>query len=167
MNINLVPVKPKEREILYRLLEFSLYDGSQYVNNDMDNFGVFPYTYFDNYFKDNDREAYFIKYNNNLVGFTMLNKNLKILPHDENNYSVAEFLIIPKYRRMHLGTEAAYKVFDLHEGLYEVQPMENNPVAQKFWDKVINDYSYGSCEINHFVDMEDVYVFESRNKDFD
>ena len=163
MKVDLVKVEEKDRDILYRLLEYSLYDGSQYIDNDIDENAVFPYTYFDNYFKDNDREAYFIKCNDTLVGFTMLNKHLKVLEKGDNNYSVAEFLIMPRARRHHIGKIAAYKVFDLHKGNYEVQPMDNNPIAKSFWDNVINSYTEGNYELKHFDDMEDVYVFESRS----
>ena len=161
MNIDLVKVTGKERDTLFRLLEFSLYDGSQYIDNDMNDDGIFPYTYFNNYFIDNDREAYFIKYNNQLVGFTMLNKHLKVLDKVSNNYSIAEFLIIPRARRKHIGREAAYKVFDLHHGNYEVQPMENNPIAYKFWNSVIGSYTNGNYQLHHFDDMEDVFTFKS------
>ena len=162
MKVDLVKVEKKDHDILYRLLEYSLYDGSQYIDNDIDENGVFPYTYFENYFKDTDREAYFIKCDDTLVGFTMLNKHLKVLDKKENNYSVAEFLIMPRARRQHIGKLAAYKVFDLHKGYYEVQPMDNNPIAKSFWDNVINSYTEGNYELKHFDDMEDVYVFKSR-----
>ncbi len=62
MNIKLEKVEENKKEILYRLLEFALYDGSNYIDNDMENDGVFPYKYFDSYFTDDDRESYFIKY---------------------------------------------------------------------------------------------------------
>ena len=162
MNIKLEKVEENKKEILYRLLEFSLYDGSNYVDNIMENDGVFKYKYFDDYFKDKDREAYFIKYEKKLVGFTMINKYLKVLPKESNNYSVAEFLIIPKYRRLHIGREATIKLFNLHKGNWEVQPMENNKIAYKFWGNVINSYTNGNYELKHFDNMEDVFVFSNK-----
>lgn len=162
MNIKLEKVEENKKEILYRLLEFALYDGSNYTDNDMENDGVFPYKYFDLYFKEPEREAYFIKYNKKLIGFAMINKNLKFLEKTKDNYCVSEFLIIPKYRRMHLGREAASKLFDLHKGNWEVQPMDNNKIAYKFWGNTIDNYTKGNYELKHFDNMEDVFVFSNR-----
>ena len=162
MNISLEKVEENKKEILYRLLEFSLYDGSNYINNKMENDGVFKYQYFPNYFKEDSREAYFIKYNKKIVGFFMINKYLKVLEKKDNNYSVAEFLIIPKYRRMHIGRLASTKLFNLHKGNWEVQPMENNKIAYKFWGNTINNYTKGNYELKHFDNMEDVFVFSNK-----
>ncbi len=161
MNISLEKVDKNKKEILYRLLQFSLYDGSQYIDNNMENDGIYPYKYFELYFTEANREAYLIKYNKKIVGFFMINKNLKVLPKEDNNYSVAEFLIIPKFRRMHVGREAATKMFNLHHGSWEVQPMDNNKIAYKFWGNVINNYTNGNYELKHFDDMEDIYIFNN------
>ena len=162
MNVSLEKVEENKKEILYRLLEYSLYDGSNYIDNDMENDGVFKYKYFPAYFKEDSRVAYFIKYNKKLIGFAMVNKNLKVLEKLKDNYCVAEFLIIPKFRRMHLGREAATKLFDLHKGNWEVQPMDNNKIAYKFWGNVINNYTKGNYELKHFDNMEDVFVFSNK-----
>ena len=161
MKIILEKVQDNKREILYRLLEYSLYDGSNYIDNVMENDGVFPYKYFDDYFTDDTRESYFIKYDKKLVGFVMINKHLKVLPKDKDNYCISEFLIIPRYRRMHIGKEAATMIFNLHKGNWEVQPMENNKIAYKFWGNTINSYTNGNYELKHFDDMEDVFVFSN------
>ena len=162
MNIKIEKVCENKKEILYRLLEFALYDGSYYIDNEMGNDGVYPYKYFPNYFKDDDREAYFIKYNKKLVGFCMINKNLKVLEKKKDNYCIAEFLIIPKYRRLHIGRMAATMIFNLHKGNWEVQPMDNNKVAYKFWGNTINHYTNGKYELKHFDNMEDVYIFSNK-----
>ena len=93
MNIKIEKVEENKKEILYRLLEFALYDGSYHIDNEMENDGVFKYKYFDLYFTDKTREAYFIKYNKKLVGFAMINKHLKVLEKKDDNYCIAEFLI--------------------------------------------------------------------------
>ena len=46
MNVKLVQVKADEKTILYRLLQFALYDGSFYINNELNEYGIFEYKYF-------------------------------------------------------------------------------------------------------------------------
>ena len=65
MEYQLEKVTLDKKEILYNLLQFALYDGSQYIKNELNEKGMFNYTWFDNYFTDLDREAYFIKSSNN------------------------------------------------------------------------------------------------------
>ena len=89
MNVKLVQVKADEKDILYRLLQFALYDGSFYINNEFNQTGK----------------------------------------------TIAEFLIIPNFRRHHIGKKAAILSFEQYPGNWEVQPMENNPGAYNFWEK--------------------------------
>ena len=98
-----------KKEILYNLLQFALYDGSQYIKNELNEKGMFNYTWFDNYFTDLDREDHFIKSSNNYLGFVMINENLKF---NKSGKSVVEFLIIPQYRRNHIGKKVAIKIFE-------------------------------------------------------
>ena len=61
MEVYLSNVKNEEREILYRLLQYSLFEESENDLNEMNSEAVFEYKYFDSYFTDNNRYAYFIK----------------------------------------------------------------------------------------------------------
>ena len=92
MEYQLEKVTLDKKEILYNLLQFALYDGSQYIKNELNEKGMFNYTWFDNYFTDLDREAYFIKSSDNYLGFVIINENLKF---NKSGKSVAEFLIMP------------------------------------------------------------------------
>ena len=154
--IDLEKVLKKDKKKLYRLLQFSLYDGSFFIENVINEDCLFDYTWFDKYFTDKNRESYFIKYENKIAGFVMVNKHLKVL---NEGYSVAEFLILPYYRRKHFGREAAFKVFQLHDK-WEIQPMDNNHIAYNFWKNVIKEYTNNNYEVKSFTDMEDVFIFE-------
>ena len=146
MNYELKKVKESQKEILFRYLQYALYDGSQYTDNEIDENGVFKYTWFNNYFTDADREAYFIYYENKIIGFTMINENLKF---SSNGKSVAEFLIMPSYRRHHFGERVAMDIFNMHKGVWEVEPIENNPIAYKFWKNTISKYTNDNYELKN------------------
>ena len=159
MNYEIVKVKDNERDKLYRLLQYALYDGSQYINNEVNEECIFEYGWFDNYFTDNDRDAYFIKDGNKFLGIVMVNENLKF---NKQGKCIAEFLIMPTYRRNHIGKRVAYDIFEMFKGDWEVQPMENNKIAYRFWGNVINSYTNGNYELKHFDNMEDVYIFNNQ-----
>ena len=58
MNYEIVSVNMKDKEKLYQLLQYALYDGSQYIDNDINEECIFEYRWFDNYFTDDDKNAY-------------------------------------------------------------------------------------------------------------
>lgn len=91
INHEIIDVKLEEKEKLYKLLQYALYDGSQYIDNDINEDYVFEYGWFDNCFTDKDRHAYFVKNGNTYVGMVMVNENLKF---NKNGKCIAEFLII-------------------------------------------------------------------------
>ena len=75
MNVYLSRVNESEKDTLYRLLEYSLFEESLNDGNEMNNEAIFEYKYFDKYFTDNDRDAFFIKEKetSKLLGFVMIN----------------------------------------------------------------------------------------------
>ena len=93
--IKLDKVLLEEKELLFRLLQFALYDGSLYNTNKIGSDGLFPYKWFDNYFTDSDREAFFIRDDDKIVGFVMINQFMKKC---DKGHSVAEFLVLPEYQ---------------------------------------------------------------------
>lgn len=158
MAVELVEVKDKDKDILYRLLQFALYDGSFYIDNQINDEGIIEYKYFDAYFTDKTRDKYFIKYNNKLAGFVMINENNKF---NTSGKTIAEFLITPTFRRNHIGEKAAILAFEKYPGNWEVQSMENNPIAYSFWKKVISKYTDNKY-ITKNDDVEDVFIFNNQ-----
>ena len=158
MDYEIVKVKKEDKDKLYRLLQYALYDGSQYIDNDIDEECRFEYGWFDNYFTDDDRDAYFIKNGKSYLGMAMVNENLKF---NEEGKCISEFLILPKYRRCHIGKRVAYDIFNMFKGDWEVQPMENNPTAYAFWENIINEYTNGNYSVKN-DGIEDVFMFKTK-----
>lgn len=143
MDIYLDKVKEDKKEVLYRLLEYSLYEESANDLNEMNEDGIFEYKYFNNYFTDNDRDAYFIreKETNKLLGFVMINSYLQVFDH---GHSIAEYMVIPKYRKNHIGKKVAFELFNKYKGNWEVSPSYNSVNAMFFWNKIIKEYTNGN-----------------------
>lgn len=151
----------KDKETLWNLLQLALYDGSFYTGLKPNKNGVFEYSWFDNYFTDSDRDIFLIKtLNEKIIGFVMINENVKI-NHDKGQKTIAEFLVLPPYRRLKIGKQVAFEIFDMYQVEWEVQPMENNKGAYLFWKKIINEYSKSNFNIVPVVNEEDVFVFKS------
>lgn len=158
MDYEIIKVEKKDKDKLYRLLQYALYDGSQYIDNEIDEDCLFEYGWFDNYFTDDDRDAYFIKNGDKYLGMVMVNENLKF---NEEGKCIAEFLIMPRFRRHHIGKKVAYDVFEMFKGDWEVQPMENNPTAYSFWKNIINEYTNGNYRVKN-DGVEDVFMFNNK-----
>ena len=103
MTLSLVPVKQEQKTKLFSLLQFSLYEESATDGNHINVDGYFDYPSFEAYFNDALREAYFIQSDNTCVGMVMLHPYTCQQP----GYTIAEFMILPAYRRRHIGYQAA------------------------------------------------------------
>ena len=155
MNLILEKVKNDKKDVLYRLLQYSLYDESINDGNEMNDEGIFEYKYFDNYFTDDDREAYLIKNEetNKLLGFVMINT---FMQKSNNGHSIAEFMVIPKYRKNKIGKEIAIRCFNMYKGNWEVSPSIGSEQAYLFWKKVIDEYTNNN---NEFLDG--IFIFNN------
>lgn len=145
MNIYLDKVDISKKDILYRLLEYSLFEESLNDGNEMNDQAIFEYKYFDSYFTDDDRDAFFIreKQTDKLLGFVMINQYVQKI---DKGHSIAEYMVIPKYRKKHIGKMVAFECFNMYEGNWEVSPSFGSNSAYQFWNKVITEYTDNEFE---------------------
>ena len=145
MNIMIEPVKKEEKEILRNLLEKYRYEFSQYDGTDVNNLGLYGYDYFDNYWTEENRYPFFVKVDGKIAGFIMVNDypDIKI----DTNYSMAEFFIMYKYRRHGVGKYAAKCIFNEIKGKWQLKIHPKNIISEKFWIKIIDEYTKGDYEI--------------------
>lgn len=156
MNTYLDKVKKEEKDILFRLLQYSLFEESENDLNEMNSNGIFEYKYFDSYFKDKDRYAFFIKEKetNKILGFAMVNSYLQKF---KDGHSIAEFMVIPKYRRNKVGKKIAHQIFDMFKGNWEVSPSLNSEKAYLFWKKTIEEYTNNNCKFE-----DGIFLFNNK-----
>lgn len=154
--IKLKVVQPKDKELLWNINQKYLYEMTNFYNDHMDQEGNYHYGYFDAYFSDPKRTAYFIFNDDTLIGFAMLcpYSNINASP----DYVMAEFTIFPHYRRKHYALEAVKLIFAKHQGKWEIKYNEKNKPAKKLWELVSKKYSPQKVKIN---EEETVLVFEN------
>ncbi|MCI8815020.1 MAG: GNAT family N-acetyltransferase [Lachnospiraceae bacterium] len=142
MNIALEKVEIGKKDILFRILQYSLFEESINDGNCMGQDALFAYPWFEDYFTEIERKAYFIRDQEmgTLLGFAMINTCMK---RNVGGHSIAEFMIIPKFRRNKIGTKAASMCFDMHRGNWEVSPSYGSRQAYLFWKSVVDEYTGG------------------------
>lgn len=141
MNIELIKVNKNERSKLEKLLQLYLHDLSLYFPLDFDSEKC-EYDYdLDKYF-DNDF-AYFIKSSNNILGFILIDNN------GNYNYEISEIFVLNNYKEKQIGTKAVIKVFDLYRGNWTIKAVPKSKVAEKFWIKVVSEYTNDNYKLSH------------------
>ena len=167
MDIKIELVKKEEKEILRNLMEKYRYEFSQYDDLDTNNLGLYGYDYLDNYWTEENRFPYFIKVNNKLAGFVMINDYPEVKM--DTNYSISEFFIIYKYRRQGIGKYAVEYVLNKFKGKWQLKYHPKNEISKIFWTKTISEYTNGKYELisnNQKAKYEDgtighVLIFET------
>jgi predicted acetyltransferase len=136
MKVTLTKALRKDERVMENLMQFYIYDFSEFVDLDVKKDGLFePYSglrdYWDN---ENQKFPYFITEGDILLGFVLVRQ---ITESDKSYFSIAEFFVMRKYRRKGIGRSIAEQVFQLHKGRWEIYQKESNKSAQIFWRNVI------------------------------
>ena len=147
MNTEITRVSLDEKETLRNLLEKYDYEFSQYDGRDVDEKGNFGYEWLDYYWIEDGRYAYFIRVDGKIAGFAMSCPYAEY--RESTDYQVAEFCILPKYRKLGLGKTLAFYLLDSLEGNWEIRYHPKNISSVKFWESIAKEYSKGKCEIIH------------------
>ena len=153
--IELRKVKAEERDLLWNINQKYLYEMTNFYDDPMDEDGNYHYGYFDEYFTDPKRTAYFLYHDDILVGFAFLCPYSNIGQNPD--YTMAEFTIFPIHRKKHYAFDAAKTILSKHPGKWEIKYNEKNLAGKSLWNKVASPYN---PEVHHLNDEETVLVFE-------
>jgi predicted acetyltransferase len=63
-----------------------------------------------------------------------------------SDYSIAEFFVMKRFRRMGVGRSAAFHIFSQFRGSWEVGQLPGNSSATFFWQNVISAYTDGDFQ---------------------
>lgn len=152
--IELRKVKPEARDLLWNIHQKYLYEMTNYYEDEMDDEGNYHYGYFDAYFEEPERTAFFIYSDDALAGFAMINPYSYIGGHPD--HVLAEFTIFPMFRKQHIGQDAATLILKTLKGNWEIKYSEKNTGAKALWNKVTSVYH---PERHKHTDDETVLAF--------
>lgn len=153
--MKLVAVKPQDRELLWNINQKYLYEMTNFYDDEMDTLGNLNYGYFDAYFTDPKRKAFFLFDEKQvLVGFAMIHPYSNL--NEKPDYVLADFTVFPVYRRKHLAEKAAEMIFERFKGCWEIKFNEKNIAAKTLWNKATEQYFPKVTRLN---DTETVLSF--------
>lgn len=95
IEVRLVPVGLEDKAVVRRLLEFNAYEFSRLDGADLDPHGTFGYRYLDHYWTEPARHPYLIEASGRIAGLVLIRSGPPRI--------IAEFLVLPKYRRSGIG----------------------------------------------------------------
>ncbi|MEG0766651.1 MAG: GNAT family N-acetyltransferase, partial [Clostridia bacterium] len=112
--------------------------------------------------------AFFIRVDGKLGGFAMVN-DVSEVEGEKTDYAMAEFFVMYKYRRMGIGREVAYEIFERFPGKWQLKRHPKNVPSVYFWNKVIDGYTKGkyrlvsACPHTAYQDgtLADVFFFDN------
>lgn len=147
LKINLVPVANDDYLILLNLARFYEYDISEFFGDEpswaIKEDGLYELGVdYKKYFKNKNAYPFFIRYEEKLAGFAIIDKE-SITPGID--FSVAQFFILRTYKRKGLGKQVALECFKKFPGTWEVRVLPKNETAYYFWRSIISEYTH-----NHF-----------------
>lgn len=154
--IRLQNVREEDKALFWNINQKYLYEMTSYYPDEMDQQGNYHYGYFDAYFSDPERKAFFILNDEKMIGFVMLNPYSAIGRHPD--YTIAEFTIFPSYRRKHYAFDAAKLILANYRGQWEIKYNEKNLGAKNLWTTVTASYSPRVYQLN---EEETVLAFKN------
>lgn len=141
MKVTVQKVDIAEKHILRNLLELYRYDFSEFYHDDVNEEGLYGYQYLDLYWTEAERHPFIIRVDGKLAGFALIRE---IANQEWTYYWMTEFFVLRKYRRKGVGKIAAFTIFNMFPGKWQIGQIEQNIPAQKFWRKVISEYTNGN-----------------------
>ncbi len=87
-------------------------------------------------------EIYVLHHKQLPIGFTVVNLS-GMIDNDTNKKDIAEFFVMPSFRRQGVGEWMASRIFKLYPGKWEVRQLADLEGGKKFWQRVINKFTAG------------------------
>ncbi len=131
----------EDKPLINHLLQDYLGELSQFDVIPRNDNGQYDYPWLDLYWSDENRYPYLFRVDDKVIGFALIRK-------DNNFYEMAEFSILPEFRRRGLGTEFASVVIRKHPGMWHIEYDMNNISGHRFWKNLV------SILVNKFVNRQ-------------
>lgn len=163
--ISLDAASPSEAPILANLLELYIHELSAvFPNVELGADGRFGYPKLPLYWSEPERRfAFLIRVDGRLAGFALATRGSPAV-EDPDVFDVAEFFIIRRYRRSHVGRRAAFLLWRRLPGKWTVRVAEANSGALAFWGEVVAELTHGRATVSKLPGQPNswrVFSFES------
>lgn len=155
MNFIFEKVDKNNKYILDNVLELYQHEFNKFYNyyDDLNDEGKYGFILTDKYITNTNYRAYLIKVNTKIAGFIMINSETKFV---RNGIYIAEFFVMPKYRRGYFSINVMKEIFRQNQGNIEIKVLKNNKKAFKLY----------SLLINRFVDKVVIHKVQEEGDEF-
>lgn len=145
MKVELRRVNTDEKEIVYNLFNYYLYDMSEYTGWNLDSTGKidFDTSILEIYWKEEDYYPYFILCDSEIAGFSFIRKD----PFNESFYDIGQFFVLRKFKGKGIGRRAFELSVSKYPGKWLTRVLPNNKGAMSFWIKVISEITHGEYNV--------------------
>ena len=134
-DVRLSPVRLDEKAALRADLDAYLIAHADLVDPERRHGDPTHQPYYDAYWSEEGRKPFWILADGARAGFVLINRHA---PSGRgSDAAVAEFCILPAFRRTGLGLVAAQRTFGLVSGQWELQVHRANPAGMAFWARAI------------------------------
>ena len=152
--IALKRVTPEERDVLWSVMQKYFYEMSALYDLDMDDAGDYPYPWFDAYFSEPERIAYWIMDGGRRAGFALINAHSCV--DEPIDHAMAEFTVFPRHRGKGAAREAVRQILAAHPGRWEIKFNVKNEAATTLWSGVARPHAFRVAVLG---DGELAYLF--------
>ena len=135
MNVEVREAGEAERSRIEELLDDYLAELNHHREICVGATSVAEYRYLKDYWSDNNRFPFTLWANSGLVGFALVRR---IEEEQPATFQIAEFFIKPRYRRCGIGRAAVIDIWERFPGRWELQVMNLNDSAVRFWERCIS-----------------------------
>lgn len=142
MKIDVSPIPIEDKPVLRQLFELYRYDFSAFDDRDLSDHGWYDYGYLDNYWTENDRFPFMIRFEGKLAGFALVRR---LLQNGEEVMSISEYFVLRKFRRQGIGEAAIQQIVKQFPGRWTLSINGANIEALAFWPKVLSRVTEGTA----------------------
>lgn len=149
MDIKIKEARQNQIPVIQNLARFYVYDMTEYMGWACPENGLFGCRD-DKFWSDEQNHFFIVRVDGELAGFAVIEG---LEPGKDEDYDVAEFFVLRKFRRKGVGKHVAHTLFDKFRGRWTVRQLVGNLPAPEFWRKVVSEYTSGNYEeIPEFTD---------------
>jgi predicted acetyltransferase len=141
---------------LQQLYEFEF---SPITGNETDSTGCYSQKKLEKMWSENGYDLYVMYKDKIPVGFTVVNLS-SMLNGDKETRDIAEFFVMPLYRRKGYGKWMVFRIFDMYKGKWEIRELESAKAAYKFWTSTIKEFTNDNYkELKNYDEHWHEYLF--------
>lgn len=140
-SIELYPAQRDELQCIENLMQFYLYDFSEWLPLKFGAHGFFDFQPMQDYWQKPGTRPFLIKVNGEIAGFVTVDGNVHF---PDVQYNIGYFFISRRFRGQGIGRRAVAQLLNGFPGQWQIVHIQANQAARLFWARVIPPLANGA-----------------------